>query len=446
MNKKLILSHIIPAIILVIRPFGMSLTQSIVLGALLLTIIWWVTGIVNKTWSSLFLLSIFALWGSTPLERILQFPLSPNFVLIVFAFIFSEGIMNSKLAEKLIEPLLLRFSNNIYKLLLSILALSFVLIFVIPQPFSRIIILGMILKQFFSRRKMGQGLSEVLLFYTFSMNIILNMMFRRGDIILNNALISIAQIEISENLWLKAMLLPTMVFAILAILLFVFIFRKEMSSYCYVEDKEKNTDNLTKKDYVYLSIIASVVILWVTEPWHGISSSIIIVFGTALMAISGLITLKDLRYVNIGLLLFITAAFSIGVVMNNSGIAKILFSPLSKLMPSNFGIIYLFIAMIISMLMHMVLGSNITTMSVVIPSLMLISSGIVPPLILVFVIYISVSAHYILPFHNIIVLIGNGKGFYGSKLVAKYGLGLTILVLFSIAIIYFYWWQIIGMV
>lgn len=446
MKNKLLLSCVVPGLIVLIRPFGITLTQSIVLATLILTIIWWVSNIVNKTIASIFMLIVFSIFGSTPLERIFQFPLSTNFVLIVFSFIFSEGIMNSGLTEKLIEPILQKVSNSIVKLLLSILALNIALIFIIPQPFSRIIILGMILNQFFLRREFDESLSQIFLFYTFSLSAIVNMMFLRGDIILNNALITIAQIEVSEMLWIKIMLVPTLIFIFLYCVMFYIVFKKELSFYKYSEDHCTKTEKLTKRDYISLAIILLVVLLWATEPLHGISSTFVILLGTGLMAIFRLISFKDLKSVNIGLLLFITAAFSIGVVMNNSGIASIIFSPLSKLLPTNFSITYILIVMGVSVLMHMILGSNITTMSVMIPSLMLIANGVAPSVILAFIIYISVCAHYILPFHNVIVLIGNGKGLYDSKVVAKYGVPLTALLAVSIIGIYFSWWKIINII
>jgi len=75
MKKKLILSLIAPIIILLYQPFGFNTNQSIVCASLLLTITWWVTAVVQKTYASIFLLLTFCIFGSTPLEKIFMFPL-----------------------------------------------------------------------------------------------------------------------------------------------------------------------------------------------------------------------------------------------------------------------------------------------------------------------------------------------------------------------------------
>lgn len=43
---------------------------------------------------------------------------------------------------------------------------------------------------------------------------------------------------------------------------------------------------------------------------------------------------------------------------------------------------------------------------------------------LIFIIHVSVSTYYLLSFHNVVLLIGNGKGFFESKLVEVYRIGI----------------------
>lgn len=445
---KLGLSFLLPGILFFFPPLQMDSNQGVVLSALVLTVTWWATGIVKKSVASLFLLTVFSFWGSTPLVEIFRFPLSENFVLVLFSFIFTEGIMNSGLPEKIIEPALEKGGKEIRSLLWMIIGLNVLLIFVIPQPFARIIILGTILKGFFQGRKLGQDLIEVLMLFTFAAAIVVNMMFLRGDIILNNALIAIAGIEISEGLWIRIMTVPTLIFIGLTYLLFYILFKQVLLTYPVTEKTLKHPYQetyLTKKDKRNLRLILAVVFLWMAEPFHGMGSPAVIVFGTAMLALVGLIKKRGVGAVNFELLIFITAAFSIGAVMTNSGVAEILLLPLKGLLPEEFGVLYLLVIMVISMVMHMILGSNITTLSVVVPGLMLIGEGVIPALGLVFVIHVSVSTHYLLPFHNVILLIGNGKGLFGSRLVRRYGVGLTLLMPVVLLGVYYIWWRIIGL-
>lgn len=86
----------------------------------------------------------------------------------------------------------------------------------------------------------------------------------------------------------------------------------------------------------------------------------------------------------------------------------------------------------------------LTTMSVVIPSLMAISAGVVSNPILVFIVHMSYSVHYIVPFHNVLISIGEGNNYYKSRVVMRYGLAMTIFVFIGVILFYVPWWKFIG--
>jgi di/tricarboxylate transporter len=92
---RLAATLILPALLLAVRPLDMSVRQGGVLAALVLVITWWVTGVVERTAASLVLLAVFLLIGGAPARTVFSFPLSQNFLMIVFSFLFSQGISNS---------------------------------------------------------------------------------------------------------------------------------------------------------------------------------------------------------------------------------------------------------------------------------------------------------------------------------------------------------------
>src|SRR5690554_3919679 len=116
-NIKLICSLLLPLFIVFVQPLGMSLNQSIILGTLILVLIWWTTGIVNRTYASIFLLLVFSIFGSTPLKEIFKFPLSSNFYMIALSFLLSQGIVNSNVANRLSNFILNKYGNTPYKLI-----------------------------------------------------------------------------------------------------------------------------------------------------------------------------------------------------------------------------------------------------------------------------------------------------------------------------------------
>ncbi|WIV10426.1 SLC13 family permease [Proteiniborus sp. MB09-C3] len=447
MYKKWFLIIIFPILILLLRPLGIDLNQSIILSTLIFVIILWVTGIVSKTYASIFLLIIFSIFGKTPIDKIFQFPLSESFLMFVLSFIFSQGIANSKIAEKIIEPIFKRFGTNYISLIITIVITQLVMIFVIPQPFSRIIIIAMIFKSFLNKIKVDNSLEEVLLFGVFAFSVIVNLMFKRGDIIISTALTTIGNIQISEIQWIQYMTVPTTILCLLCIILYIFIFKKELVTYNQIKkDSFEVNRKFDKKEKINGLLILVIILFWATEALHNINEIYIVSAGIIIMFALKILTIKDYKAVNLELLVFLTAAFSIGQVMKFSGIADLLFSKFIVLFPDDFNLIYMLIVVLISLILHMIIGSNVATMSVVIPGILAISAGGINNIPLLFIILITVCTHYILPFHNVILLVGNGNNYYSSKTVSRFGVVYTVILFISICTLYYVWWNIVGLI
>ena len=109
---KILMTLILPVLIVTVKPLDMSLFQSIVLGTLFLTVTWWATGYVNKEFASILMLLIFSVFGKTSLKSIFFFPLSHDFVTIIASFILSQGIVNSKVADRFSKYVLNKFCKN----------------------------------------------------------------------------------------------------------------------------------------------------------------------------------------------------------------------------------------------------------------------------------------------------------------------------------------------
>jgi len=441
---SLLLTLLPPLLILLLRPFGMDWLQGGILAALILTIFWWVSGVVERTLASSFLLLVFLLFSGAPVRSIFTFPLSENFLMIVFSFLFSQGISNSGLTGKLLQPLLGRFARTPLRLLLSMVLSAFVMIFIIPQPFSRIIILSSIYASYFDTLECVQrekALKPILMAALFILSVLTNMLLLRGDIILNNALLTMGGISMSEGAWMRYMTVPTAAFLSLATALFYLLFRKELTQYSGGVAGQQETLSLTSWEKKYLILILAVVVFWAVEDLHGVSGTVTVAVGTALMFAVGLLRLPDCKSVNVKLLVFLTAAFAIGGVLKACGVADILFSRFMVLFPSSFSWRYAVVVLLTAMLLHMVLGSNVTTMSVVVPGLMTIGAGVAPPVPLLLLIYIAVCGHFLLPFHHVVLLLGEGKGYYGSKHLARFGIPLTALMFLSALLLYMGWWS-----
>lgn len=316
-----------------------------------------------------------------------------------------------------------------------------------PSTFSRIIVLVLIFGDFWDKIGLKDPLRSTLFFLLFVYSAVLNMTMRRRDLILNHAMLTMGGVSISEGDWLRAMALPTLVFTALVTLLFLAVFRRELKDFHPPASDilAVSTEKLSRKDLRNLLVILLVVVLWALEDLHGISGTVIVTLGTAVLFPLGLLHLSDLRTINVKLLVFLTAAFSIGGVLKAVGVADVLFQQLATLFPETFSLRYVALVLGISMAMHMLLGSNVTTMSVVVPGLMAAGAGVTAEPVLLLLIYLGICGHFLFPFHHVLLLLGEGDGCYTSLQTFRLGLPLTLVTLLCGMFLYLGWWRLIGL-
>lgn len=442
-----IAGFLVPALILIFRPLGLDTFQAVVLAGLVLVITWWVSKVVHRVIASCVLLLLFCIFGRTPLPQVFTFPLSSTFVIILLSFLFSQGVANSGLAEKLINPLLGRLVKNKGQLILAVALCAFLFIFIIPQPYSRVILLSIIFGAFCDGMKMGPRSKSIVLFALFAFSFMLNLSLKQGDIILNTAALSIAEVELTDGQWAGYMLLPTLVFVALAALLFYLVYRKQLelpAGGALPAKTAAKREPLTKTEKRNLALIGVIVVFWALTPLHGVNELYTIIIGTVLMFPFGLLRGRDFKTIDVPLLVFLTAAFAIGGVMKGSGVADILFDRFIPLFPPDFSIGFVLAVVGVTMALHMILGSNITTMSVMIPGLFTVAAGRVSAPILMFLIFFIICSHFILPFHNVIVMVGEGRRCYDGNMMLRFTLPLTALVIAAALLLYLPWWQLAG--
>lgn len=444
---RFISSLILPLLIMFIRPFSMDWKQGIILGALILVLIWWTTGIVNRTYASIFLLVVFSIFGLTPMEQIFKFPLSSNFYMIGLSFWLSQGIVNSNVANRFSNFILNKYANTSYKLIFLSFIFGIALMFIIPQSFPRLILLTSIYEQFLRKKDISKGTREVLQFSLCVALSVTYMLFLNGDILLNYTAIRFGGIPMGWMDWARYMTMPSILTIIVTGLSLILVFRQDLKDVNFnLENDHINMGTMKQDEKLAIIIMSIVILLWITEPLHSINSTFVAFLGSMAMFGFKILNLKDLKCINIGLMIYLTAAFSIGSVMNHSGIAGVIYSSMMGVFPSTYSNTYIFILVLTVMALHMLLGSAITTLSVAIPILLEMTQGVLNPIVIVLLGYITVNMHYILPFQHVMMMIGAGNGYYSNKVVMRYGLVLTFMLFVFIFGFYIPWWRFMGLI
>ncbi|NLC25548.1 MAG: hypothetical protein GX777_02855 [Fastidiosipila sp.] len=147
--RKVKLTHLVIIFIAVltiglINPMNLDFNQSVLFSSMLFTIGLWATNAVHKSIACIFFLIIAVTFGNTAALDIVNFLWSDTNLLIVTTTLLSVGIMKTGIVHRYVEILLKRNASNIFMLLLLPYIFGIVLVFLIPQAFARVIIIGAI--------------------------------------------------------------------------------------------------------------------------------------------------------------------------------------------------------------------------------------------------------------------------------------------------------------
>lgn len=442
-------SAILPGLILILRPLGMSWTQGAVAALLCLVIIWWCTGLVNKTIASIILIVGFLAAGA-PLRTTLSFPLSQTFLFIALTYLFSRGISNAGVAKRYLQPILDRWGNTPARSILFGAAMLLITIYAIPQPLARLIIIADIVEEYVDGTDASPSQKSVILFGLFISYIFINMLTMNADIILNTTSVAVAGIEMRDLEWSACMAVPSALFFAAAMVLFFLLFRKDMKGGPFrITDSGRRearvSDQERRRDRATLALVAMTVVLWLTEPLHGIPGWVVTLCSIGVMFPLGDLRPRDIKAIDIQMLVFLTAAMSVGGVMSATGIAELVFSRLRSLIDGGSVGTVVLAVVLITVCMHMFLGSNTTTISVVIPGVVYMCSDTLPVRSVMFIVYVASTAQWLFPFHSVGLMMGASKNYFDTKRILTMGLPLTLLMLAAVFGLYLPWWRLIGL-
>lgn len=443
--KPLLISLILPLIILIVRPFALETGQAALLGGIIMIITWWSFGAVKKDIASLALIGIFLLFG-IPLKTVFTFPLSDNFLMITVCYLFSRGIEKAEILPKLFGPLLYRHVNTPFKAVLAAIAVLLIGIWCIPQSLVRLIMTVVLFNNFLKETDASEDVKTVIRFSVFVFYAAVNMVFLNADIILNTAAVGFAGLPINSMSWLMAMGVPGCVNVLATVALFAMIFRKQIHGITFHVNTQKTNGAFTSSQKRALAILVLVILLWATESLHGLKASWAAVIGTVLLFCNKDLELHDYTAIDISTLLFLTAAFSIGGTMVASGIAAKVFGAISLFFPKEYTLLYAIMTALVAMGMHMLLGSNTTTLSIVLPGLMSICAGTAPLTQVFFTAYFVIASQYILPFHSVAMMIGTSDKQFPESYVRRFGLPLILVSCLVLVLVCLPWWQLIQLI
>ena len=251
--------------------------------------------------------------------------------------------------------------------------------------------------------------------------------------------------------WFLYMSVPMLVALLCTLFLGLFLFKpsKEL-----VYDREQIVakqvalGKLSVKEVRTIVWLVIAIALWLTVSGDYIGWVTLAIGVCLAMPIIGeVLTPASWNAVDIKSLMFLTAAMAVGSVGGATGMnAWIADVVLPSSVPENIFLFALLVAAL-SMIIHMFMGSVMAVLGVCVPAFISFAAGSsVSPLAVALIVFTSINIHYILPFHNLPILIGEGKdaGGYTSKEAMRMGIPLTAVV-FIVVLVEAAWFHLFGL-
>lgn len=454
--KKLIglLAGILLCVVICLLPLeGLSHEGQLCLGLTLMTVVWWAAQVAQSGYVSGIYLMLLCLLKVADTSVIFSGWTGSTIWLVAGAYLIASAVRSSGLGERLSYAFILRFVRGWRSIIVSIFVLTLILSLLIPHPWPRAFLIMSVMMVVIRSASIPQKDAAVIGFTVFAASVPVSLIFITGDSTINPLAMSYADETVSFVGWLKVMGPPALVLSLLTMVLILVIFKPSAPVSLDLEQikaAQAALGKMSQREIRALVWVLIAVVLWLTNGITGLDIGWITLLVAMLMSlpvVGEVLGPKDWAEVPVHVMVFLTAAIAIGKVGAatgmNSWIADTL---LPASMPEHPVLLALGIALI-AVVIHMFMGSVIAVMGVTIPAFLSFTAGSgISPLAVISIVYLSVAGHYVLPFHHLNILVGQGEenGMYTQRETMKMSVPLLLALLVTIALSVG-WWSLLGL-
>lgn len=421
----------------------------------LLAVVWWAFGVVQAGYTSLLLLVAWVLTHTAEPAVVFRLWTTPLMYLVVGGYLIAAAVEGSGLGQRIAYSFTLRYVSSYRSIIAACYVLGFLLSIMIPHPWPRSFMIMAVMAIIIKSAKLEPKFAAQIGLTAFAASCPTSMILLTGDSTLNVVAMNFAGIEAGWLKWLLYMGVPGVITSILLFLLQIWLFPGPAN---FVVDKHEIRERLERlgpmtrqeKGAIFWVLVA--IGFWTTDFLHHVHPGWIAISAALMMTLPRVgagLKPSDWSKVNLGTLFFLTAALGIGTVGGVTGMNKwVAATLLPAHVPSNI-FVFALVVTLFAVLIHMVLGSVLAVMGIVTPAVIAYTAGSgISPVVASLLVYTAVNQHYLLPFHNMAILVGEGEqgGKYNAADVFKLGLPLTALVFVVTVCVEVPWWKLIGLI
>ncbi|SHE24768.1 SLC13 family permease [Actinomyces glycerinitolerans] len=423
------------------------------LALTLMTVVWWATGVAQPAYVSAVYLALLILTGTADTGTVFASWTKMQMWMVIGAYLIAAAVKDSGLGERIAYWFALKFVRGWTSLVVSIFALTFILSLLIPHPFPRAFMILAVMLVICDAAKMSRADKIKVGFLVFAAAAPGSMFFLTGDATLNPLVASYAADGCSFIQWFVYMSVPMLVATLCTLGLGLVLFRPETQmriDFDEVRTKQAALGRVGSKEKRTVVWLVIAIALWLTESMTGLNIGFVTLLVGAVLAlpvIGEVITPATWNSVPINTLVFLTAAMGIGTVGEATGMnAWIASVVLPDSVPGNALVLALLIAGI-TVIIHMFMGSVMAVLGICVPAFIAFTAGSgVSDIAVAMMVFSAINIHYILPFHNLAILVGEGEdnAGYSSKEAVRMGTPLTAVV-FVVVLVEAVWFRLLGL-
>jgi solute carrier family 13 (sodium-dependent dicarboxylate transporter), member 2/3/5 len=362
----------------------------------------------------------------------------------------------SGVARRLAYAVMLWVGITYPRILLGLIVTDFLLTFVVPSGIARVVIMAAIalgLVEAFGAARGSNVARGMFLVLTYTANIFDKMIIAgAGSITARGLIEKVGGVEVLWSQWFLAFLPCSIITVLAAWQLTLWLYPPEQvrleGGYEFLRQELRRMGPLSPQELKAALLIATAIVLWLTDFVHHISPSVIGI-GVGLFALLPhveILEIEDMRRLNYMPVFFVAAAVSMGTVMETTKVIDVLTQNVLAWMQPLLGNIVLTTVVMYwtAFIYHFLLASEISMLGTSIPLIMeLAKSGGFNPLQLG-LIWTFAAGGKLFAYQSGVLIVGYSYGYFDARDLLRMGACLTVVEFIVLVLLVPFYWPLIG--
>jgi len=454
-NIGRVLCVVIP-IILWFAPLNITTPAKHALAITSFMIIAWVTEAIEFAVAGLIGCYLYWALGVVPFDVAFRGFATDTPWFLFGAILFGTMATKTGLARRIAFLVMQRVGSTYSRILLGLIIAAVLLTFIVPSGVACVVIMASIALGFIEAFGVGPGSNigrGMLLIVTYSAGLFDKMVIAGASSITARGLIErVGGVQVLWSRWFLAYVPCTLITVFIAWRLMLWFFPPEKPVLSggdrYVRDEIQKMGSWTPLQLRAALLALVAMVLWLTDFIHGISPSIIglgIGFCAVLPGL-GVLTVEDLKRVNLLPVFFVASALGMGEVLNQTKALSLLtnfvFAWMEPLLSNVF--VTTIVLYWTGFVYHFFLASEISMLATSMPLLMNFAKAHNFNPLLLGMIWSFAAGGKIFVYQSAVMMVGYSYGYFEARDLLRIGFCLTVIESIILMLLVAFYWPVIG--